>query len=227
MQFLGEKIEKKYFVYADVDLNKMQVFYYGSGNIDRILDESRNKIHDRRVAWTGKNFARYIIYQSNNRKECYDIEKIYIALAFINNYKNKPCLTNKLVDSNNNEEFEEFLAKEKFIKPQPKLIHLFDGLICKNKRYYLLTNLNTNERYIANTSKEISRFEQFKGTEREKREICSKYSKLCKKKVRFERGIKYNFQIERVDGEFLINMFGDILQNIDSQSLKSMGIISE
>lgn len=219
MKISGETIQKKYFVYADVDLNTMLPFYYGSGNIDRILDVSRNKDHDKYVSRAGKKFTRFIVYQSDNRDECYDIEKVLIAINFDDKLKNK--LTNKIVDSNNQNEVNNFLNKKKFDKRQPKLISEFKSKVCNNRKYFLITEFNSNDRFIATTINQILNFKQIKIKALDTNKKRIEYENLKGNKYIIEYGNKKTFHIQRVKGHYLINMFSDILQNIDKNSLES------
>lgn len=88
-----------YYVYADVNLFNNQSFYYGSGNIERLTEIERNNAHSKIIKKLQKKWKRIIVFQSKNRKECYEIEKILIAL----NIDDK-ANCNKIVDSTNKDE---------------------------------------------------------------------------------------------------------------------------
>lgn len=223
MKLLGEKITCKYFVYADVDLNTLMPFYYGSGNIDRILEESRNKEHDVKICYLNKNFIRYIIYQSNNRKECYDIEKIYIALNYDLFKKNKRIITNKIVDSNNHNEINKYKKSPKQNNAQPKLIEKFKGRICKNRKYFLITGINDNKKYLATTINQILNFKNINFLPNEFLTCRFKYENIGKKKI-IEQGKNQKYQIEKVKGKYLFLFFNDILKNIDYKSFANYSL---
>lgn len=163
-----------YYVYADVNLNTMVPFYYGSGGIERIIDDERNKAHNDACAILNKNWKRFILHESNSRQECYDIEKIYIALSFdARNKINGRILTNKIVDSQNFEEIADFKNKPKIGNTQPKTPTKFKGKIFKNRKYFVLEHIGSCNKLICTKITHVLNFKTLNLSSSEKADLIN------------------------------------------------------
>lgn len=75
-----------FYVYADMDTKLNRIFYYGSGDENRLKCFKRNKKHEIATIQAGENFKRIILFTSSCREECYNMERKFIERDYKKNY---------------------------------------------------------------------------------------------------------------------------------------------